>query len=122
MENKNPDKNYKQIISAVYTDKKDGGKYFTHFGIHEKTASIYGNKKEDIVNVQLELSDNQKIVDNNNDPNIDYWGWFDYTEKKFTSLIYPKYFLLGLCFAYGIKAAEDNNQGKAFRLNIKLYE
>lgn len=95
------------------TLSKDG-KYYEHFGIHPTLCSMYGRKISDIVELDLIISSDQsKSVDKS----IDYWGWYDNEKDEFT-LIYAAYFLLDMCFAYGIKASENANRGKAYRLNI----
>lgn len=90
------------------------GGYYYHFGINKVTASVYGDKPEDIVTVDLKISDNQDKPEANGELlNADYWGWFDEKEQEFT-MIYPQYFLLNMCFPYGIKAEEDRKYGKAY--------
>lgn len=89
------------------------------FGVHHKFASLYGVDKKDIVEIELDIHEDQ-IPDCDNTGKVneaDYWGWFDNEQQKFT-LIWPKYFLLNMCFTYGIKAAEEVNHGKAYRLKI----
>jgi len=92
------------------------GKYFDHFGIHKKTASLYGNKVEEIVDVSIEIADNQELPVN--DLDVDYWGWWDEDEQKFT-LVYAARFLLNMCFPAGIKVTEESGKGKAYRVNVK---
>jgi len=91
------------------------GDHYHHFGIYPATASLYGDKIEDIEEVTLTVSDDQS-PDNSMD--VDYWGWYDNKKGEFTNMIYPKYFLLNMCFPYGIKATEETGQGKAYRLEI----
>lgn len=93
---------------------------YRHFGIHPVTASLYGDKVEDIVELTMKISDNQSEPDNET-MIADYWGWFDNEENEF-SLIYPKYFLLNMCFPYGIKILEAQGRGKAYRLEIIEYD
>jgi hypothetical protein len=93
------------------------GKNYEHFGIHPNLASIYGKKPEDVIEVCLKISDNQEIPKKDNNMVVDYWGWFDNKKQNFT-IIYPKRFLLEMCFPYGIKASEDKGDGKAYRLEI----
>jgi len=51
-------------------------------------------KINDIVEVVLRVSENQSITDDLSIP--DYWGWFCYTQNKFTiiQLNYPFRYLL----------------------------
>jgi hypothetical protein len=44
-------------------------------------------------------------------------GWYD-SKKEIFSMIYSKRFLLEMCFPYGLKASEEANHGKAYRLEI----
>jgi len=91
------------------------GKYFEHFGIHPSTAMLYGHKTEEIVNVDVIISSDQGPVKNNLD--VDYWGWWSNKDERFT-FIFPKYFLLNMCFPYGMKVLEERNEGKAYRVEV----
>jgi hypothetical protein len=52
---------------------------FNHFGIHENFTSIYGDKKEDIQEIEFKISLNQDLpIDENKDPNPDYWSWWNF--------------------------------------------
>lgn len=96
--------------------------HFQHFGIHPVTAQVYGDKVEDILDVELTLAENQvKPSPNQKYEVADYWGYFDYEQNKFT-MIYPQYFLLSMCFPSGVDVAEEVGRGKAFRLNVKKIE
>ncbi len=105
--------------TAVLDDK---GRY-CHFGIRPSLVSLYGNKVEDILNVEITIADDQTpALEPQDDPHVndaDYWGWWAFKQERF-SMIYGKYFLLNMCFPAGIKATEDAGQGKAYRLNVKL--
>jgi hypothetical protein len=97
--------------------KNDDGHYY-HFGINRSFASIYGAKPEDVEDIKMKISDDQTIPKSDNkDIDVDYWGWYDFNSKYF-SMIYPKRFLLNMCFAYGIEASEKSEQGKSYRLEI----
>jgi hypothetical protein len=92
---------------------------FNHFGIRPITASLYGHKEEEIVDVELTISDNQEIPELNiNHEAVDYWGWFDYITNE-VSLVYVQYFLLNMCFPSGVKCAEEMGRGKSLRFNVK---
>jgi len=95
----------------------EDGEFFD-FGISPITASLYGKKAEDIVEVEMKISENQEILENEKDiPTSDYWGWYDFEREGFT-MIYNKRFILNMCFPYGIKSSEDAGKGKAYRLDI----
>ncbi len=103
------------IIEQTAVQGKNG---YEHFGIHPITASVYGHKEGEIVNLKMIVSKNQeRPIEHTPTLDIDYWGWYDFRTKKF-SLIYGKYFLLNMCFPSGIKSSEEFNQGKAYRLEI----
>lgn len=92
------------------------GKYYEHFGIRKEIANMYGHKANEVSDVEMKISVDQKLpVSNDGDMDSDYWGWFDFERQEFT-MIYAKRFLLNMCFAYGIEAAEQVKQGKAYRL------
>ena len=93
--------------------------HYKSFGVHPNFAELYGVKESEIVEIELEIHEDQ-TPDSDNTGKVmeaDYWGWFDKDRQKFT-LIWPKYFLLNMCFPSGIKGAEGANQGKAYRLKI----
>jgi hypothetical protein len=94
-------------------------KCYKHFGIHPSTASLYGHKEEEIVEVLMGIAEDQTRPEPNNHPEeADYWGWIATGEEEPTTLLYAQYFLLNMCFPYGIKASEEKGQGKAYRLKI----
>lgn len=105
MENVSPGFTFKE--NAVYD-----GQSYTHFGIVPSFSSIYGDKEEDIRELKV-----SEVQSEDEKDGADYWGWYDYTNKKF-SMIYPKRFLLNMCFPSGIKATEEAGRGKAYRLKI----
>jgi len=92
------------------------GKYYQHFGIRKELVSLYGDNAEDIVEVELKISTDQSVPEGTTE-GADYWGWYD-KDKGFGQMIYAQYFLLNMCFPYGIKASEERGQGKAYRLEI----
>jgi hypothetical protein len=104
-----------EITTAVFEKN-----IFRHFGIHPKTANLYGDDPSSIVNVELSVAEDQSAASSkeNQEAEPDYWGWYDFQQKRF-SMIYAKYFLLNMCFPAGIKPAEEAGQGKAYRLNVK---
>lgn len=94
------------------------GKYYEHFGIRKEIAYMYGHKENEVSNVEMKVSADQRIPPaNDGNMDRDYWGWFDFERQEFT-MIYAKRFLLNMCFAYGIEASEQANQGKAYRLEV----
>lgn len=105
-------------VTAIWSNNEEKPHYY-HFGIHPITASLYGNDPSEIQTIQMKISDNQEKADSNehlaNEP--DYWGWYDIKDESF-SFIFPKYFLLNMCFPAGIKATEERGQGKAYRLEV----
>jgi len=99
------------IVTVVLSDKS-----YNHFGIHPKTAQLYDDKVEDIVNLTLKISEDQTIPEPNSKYDApDYWGWVFRNE---VSMIYPQRFLLDMCFPSGISGAEEHGEGKAFRFEI----
>ena len=99
------------IISCV----KDKNGTYKHFGISEITANIYGSKLSEIIKVKVEISEDQSPPEYvPNQP--DYWAWVE--KGKISSLIWSQWFLLNMCFSYGLKSAEEAGEGKAYRVNI----
>lgn len=102
---------------SVVFEESNGG-YYKHFGIHELTCSLFGDKPEDIIEIEMETDDDQTLPPANSGSMItDYWGWYDFNEQDFT-MIYAQRFLLDMCFPSGIKASEGVGQGKAYRLKV----
>ena len=104
------------INTAVFN-----GKCYHHFGIHEITAGIFGDKVSDIMDVTLRISKDQskpkKEITAQTD--ADYWGWYDSNRGEFShTMIFPQRFLLALCFPGGIELAELAEHGRAYRLEI----
>ena len=100
-------------INAVFSVN---GNCYHHFGIRKELASIYGDKPEDIRELLMKVSDDQVRQVDEIHTKADYWGWYD-NEKKIFTMIYPKRFLLEMCFP-NMQESEDRNQGKAYRLEI----
>ncbi len=110
-------KNKKFKINATYFDGSKNPHYH-HFGINEMSAFLYGNKPEDIFELEMKVSENQERPDKNeNKMETDYWAWFD-TNKEQPSHLYPKLFLLNMIFPYGIKTSEEHGDGKAYRVEL----
>lgn len=97
------------------------GRYFEHFRIHPTTVTVFGRKVEDIVSVEITVAENQDLPPDNDNCDLkpDYWAWWDNETQDF-SLIYAKRVLLQICMPYGIEAAENTGQGKAYRVNVNL--
>lgn len=103
------------IINAVWNEKA-----YHHFGIHPSFASLYGDRVDDIVQVELSIAEDQSLPISNTGPQeADYWGWLKKGESKFC-MIYAQRFLVDICFPHGIRGAEEFNEGKAYRLDLKL--
>lgn len=93
--------------------------HYKHFGVNDKSACLYGDNVEDIVELKIKISENQQLPgeDFHKDLIADYWGWYDFKNDNMT-MIYPQRFLLNMCFPYGMKICEDTNEGKSYRLEI----
>lgn len=93
--------------------------FLQHFGIHPITASLFGDKEEDIKNIEFKIDENQERVDRSNEKYTepDYWAWWSIDEEQFT-MIYSQYFLLDMCFPSGIVLSEKAGIGKAYRIKI----
>jgi len=96
---------------------------YRHFGIHPVTASIYGDKLEDIVVVVMEISKDQSVPEpNSNYEKADYWVWYDentiLTKRGFSNMLFAQRFLLDMCFPAGIKGSEEAGRGKAYRVEV----
>lgn len=103
-------------ITAIFN-----GRHYNDFGIHPKTASLYGHRANDIVEVMMGVAEDQQVPKHiagpKSNPEADYWGWYDNERKRFTH-IWQAYILLEMCFPYGMKVEEEKGRGKAYRLEI----
>ena len=103
-------------ITAVWNEK-----CYHHFGIHPSVVSLYGDKVEDIETLTMKICEDQSIPAPNGEyKKADYWGWFENEDEilSLTNMVYPQYFLLNMCFPYGIKSSEEHGKGKAYRLEV----
>ena len=55
------------------------------------------------------------------DPKGIYWGWW-VPDRAWISMIQPTKDLLGMCFPYGLSAAEEAGQGHRVRVRIEAIE
>lgn len=107
-----------KIENEIITCIRDSSGMYKHFNIHEKTLSLYGSyKNEDILNVRVRIHEDQSPADEKSISAPDYWAWVD-SKGKISSLIWAQYFLLNMCFPYGLKAEEERGAGKAYRVTI----
>lgn len=96
---------------------------YRHFGIHPKSAPLYGDNPDDIDLLVMKISDDQSIPKPNAEyKEADYWVWYDldtFVRKEgFSQMLYAQRFLLDMCFPAGIKGTEEAGQGKAYRVEI----
>jgi tRNA nucleotidyltransferase/poly(A) polymerase len=97
---------------------KDEDGTYKNFGIHLKTAPLFGASPDEIITVTFKISDDQ-VRDKRK--GVDYWGWYSTKEKYnegFGMMIYPSYIQLQVCFPYGIEEHEKFGDGKAYRIEI----
>jgi len=98
-------------------DSNEKGTHYKNFYSNIKGTQMCMGKSEPIFKIEVKISENQE---KDVDP-IEYWGWID-NEDNYISLIYPQYFLLSMCFPYGIEATEKKGQGKAIKLKLTKIE
>lgn len=89
--------------------------HYRHFGIHPMSASLYGDKVEDIVNVICKKIGDYETRDKTRDNKQHYWGFVENGELK---LIYPSFVSLSVCFPYGIKAVIERG-GEVYEFEVK---
>lgn len=104
--------NLESCKEFISTCVKEGDNY-KFFGIHEKTACMYGKKKEDIIQVRMRKSKNQ---DRNYDEPA-YWGFFNISRGNF-SLIYQSLVCLTVCFPGSMDSYEKIREGLFLKLDI----
>lgn len=109
-----------EISRNIVTCVKDKDGIYRHFGIFEATLGIYGCKLSDIIKVRVEISEDQSSLDYV-PKQADYWAWVE-ADGKLSNLIWSQWFLLNMCFPYGIKSAEEHGEGKAYRVKITEIE
>lgn len=110
------------VMEPFKTTAVFNGKHYHHFGIHPRSAFLYGNDPKDIVELTMKLANDQDVPEHiageKSNPNADYWGWYSNEDERFV-FIWQAYLLLDMCFPYGMKAEEERGRGKAYRLEIE---
>ena len=91
--------------------REDGSFHFIHIYGNPSIVSFCSSEKQPVYELTFEEHQNQDI---NAEPQ-EYWGW---QEDNTMSMIYPKYFLLDMCFPAGIKHTQETGQGRAVKLNL----
>ncbi len=94
--------------NCVVINRKDGTKFYNHFGIIERFASIYGDKPEDIIKVRATIIEEDVVVKDliasGYDLNTqEYFAWIDFENDGTYNirLIYGNIKLYIICFPYG---------------------
>jgi hypothetical protein len=95
--------------TIMYAGKLESGRLF-HFYPHPKLITNVCGCKE-AFRVRVTEGENPD----------GYWGWWDAKGQKFT-MVYPNEALLGICFPYGMKAAENAGDGKGYPVEIEVLE
>lgn len=88
-------------------------KFFKSFGIHEKSANIYGHKLEEIEMLSIKISDDQ------NKTSKGYWGFFEYDDWNIES-IDNCFQLMSLRVGHGAIEAESRGNGFAIKIDIEI--
>lgn len=73
------------------------------------------------MDVEITISQDQSVPsfdEQKKSDTSDYWGWISKGEDRF-SLIFGQRFLLDMAFPSGIKAAEEHDKGKAYRIHVE---
>ena len=89
----------------LYCVKEDG--IYQHFYPAPEVVRMCGVEVKDILHVA--------VIE---DPDGDYWAWYDSKDDCFT-LVYHDKLLLGMCFPYGLEAAIKAEQGNAYQVRIE---
>lgn len=90
--------------------RADGSPYFAHLHRSMVQMSLCGPGEVIVVRVT--------ILDEADATEEDYWGWLSDRETR-PSMIFPKWFLLNMCFPAGAKKTEAAGQGKILRLRVE---
>lgn len=106
------------LETAVFQESENVGDHYYHFGIHPKTASLYGNNPDEIVYVRLEVIEGITIHNRPKDNKVDYWGWWDYKQQRLI-MIYPSWISFYVCFPGGVHHEEERGDGKALNLKVR---
>ena len=109
--------NYESIEHAHLVVRPSGDTCFMHFHPDTRGVKLYGTRDPiHLVRVMVAKDDDDSR----------YWGWYDAEDRPFRPegprrivMIYPDRALLGICFTYGLKAAEEAGQGIAVRVKVE---
>lgn len=107
-------KKFKDTAVLSKCRNPDSEHYYNHFGIHPVSCCVYGDKPEDIENVQLSFHPYQNLDQDASE----YWGFYLYSDDKI-SYIHNNYSMMSICFSEGAINAEKNGKGFAVKLNVK---
>ena len=91
-----------------------GGTYLAHFFSHPKSVQMCRDQKswDEIPILETEVSQGTDTPES-------YWGWWDDNRKRW-ELVFPRKFLVEMCFPYGTDPEELVGRGKLLPVNIKI--
>lgn len=93
------------ISKTLYGTMEDGK--WTCIYDNPGCVSMCGIRKDNIVKLTV-----------TEDPNGEYWGWYEKEEDEI-SMIWSSLTALKMCFTYGIEVAEEKGQGRRIQLKIE---
>jgi hypothetical protein len=87
---------------------KEKNMYQLVFKVKRVVELTFPHQKNDIVELEVEESEEGE-----------YWGWLEFKNNEYR-YIYPKRFMVDMCFPYGPQIEEKENKGR--RVKLKLTE
>jgi len=86
-----------------------GEKYFFHFFPNAFCVNLC---ESDGPTLKVEVSETTETPDS-------YWGWWDEKDQEFCH-VYPKKFMVEMCFPYAVELYEKRGDGELLPVSIKV--
>lgn len=106
-------------MTITYWGLKDGC-YYSHIYRHKNSVKMCTDGAGEIVELYV-IEHTDQTMPTSEEAKLfgeaDYWGFKNEGEDHF-EMIRPSVILLKMCFPYGLKAAEEKGDGKAYRLLV----
>lgn len=93
--------------SLLYAQVTKPGTSQPYFGFYPSRVHFCTSSKQPVVRVRVTVDDAG-----------DYWAWWEAKTQKPVH-IYPKDFMVEMCFTYGTKEEEERGRGKVCRVRVE---
>lgn len=95
-----------QLMFCHELRRHGSGTYYGHFCWNTVCLSMYDRQAPPLV---------ARVTE---DPEGEYWGWFDARRDVISMMIYPHEGPLEMCFPYGSRPLEERGEGRKIRVRV----